>query len=140
AEDGIRDSSVTGVQTCALPICQQRILSGAVRNPGAGVPVALDIELLNETFSGQTVSLTFEQRVLGTRQGQAGITHIQKPFGLGIAVDSGGAVFTAAPDLPPPQKSEFHFDGDLHSVKESGLAPGSGPGKIRYLDDHAFGP
>src|SRR5260370_39667470 len=25
AEDGIRDSSVTGVQTCALPICNRRI-------------------------------------------------------------------------------------------------------------------
>src|SRR5260370_21123165 len=40
AEDGIRDSSVTGVQTCALPICrmkakelsemEQAILSGAL--------------------------------------------------------------------------------------------------------------
>src|SRR5437763_8342845 len=25
AEDGIRDTSVTGVQTCALPICRRRI-------------------------------------------------------------------------------------------------------------------
>src|SRR5260370_9745196 len=32
AEDGIRDSSVTGVQTCALPIYHQWIL-GAVGDP-----------------------------------------------------------------------------------------------------------
>src|SRR5687768_18146873 len=28
AEDGIRDVAVTGVQTCALPICQRRRQSG----------------------------------------------------------------------------------------------------------------
>src|SRR5437763_14588977 len=36
AEDGIRDTSVTGVQTCALPIClieAERSLQGA-RQPG----------------------------------------------------------------------------------------------------------
>src|SRR5260370_18771631 len=33
AEDGIRDSSVTGVQTCALPIYQHRLLRG---DGGAG--------------------------------------------------------------------------------------------------------
>src|SRR5260370_23212984 len=32
AEDGIRDSSVTGVQTCALPICwNPRVSSGAAK-------------------------------------------------------------------------------------------------------------
>ena len=30
AEDGIRDWSVTGVQTCALPICGQNIVAGEV--------------------------------------------------------------------------------------------------------------
>src|SRR5438093_7250412 len=30
AEDGIRDWSVTGVQTCALPICEVRDLDGEV--------------------------------------------------------------------------------------------------------------
>src|SRR5689334_25408160 len=36
AEDGIRDGTVTGVQTCALPILVVR----AVRGPGRGAPVA----------------------------------------------------------------------------------------------------
>src|SRR2546430_13638881 len=38
AEDGIRDLTVTGVQTCALPICQPVPADAAVRghHPGAG--------------------------------------------------------------------------------------------------------
>src|SRR5207237_8014285 len=35
AEDGIRDSSVTGVQTCALPICDLATLLGAVKRVSA---------------------------------------------------------------------------------------------------------
>src|SRR3712207_9141971 len=31
AEDGIRDIGVTGVQTCALPICPLRLTSGHVK-------------------------------------------------------------------------------------------------------------
>src|SRR5260370_40819477 len=33
AEDGIRDSSVTGVQTCALPICSQSASAEVRRSP-----------------------------------------------------------------------------------------------------------
>src|SRR5207302_2145083 len=48
AEDGIRDFHVTGVQTCALPICYREVSSGltpimqmlARRKPGANLPVA----------------------------------------------------------------------------------------------------
>src|SRR5437773_6226617 len=36
AEDGIRDRDVTGVQTCALPICRCR------RRPGGGVARPID--------------------------------------------------------------------------------------------------
>src|SRR4051795_9144433 len=32
AEDGIRDESVTGVQTCALPICDQIDAAGQVQD------------------------------------------------------------------------------------------------------------
>src|SRR2546430_11429828 len=40
AEDGIRDLTVTGVQTCALPICPTRTRrgrAGAGRPPGAAM-------------------------------------------------------------------------------------------------------
>ncbi|MFZ2875363.1 MAG: hypothetical protein WAZ94_12895 [Phycisphaerales bacterium] len=118
---------------------QQRILRGAVRNPGGAVPVQLDSETVNGTFSGISLSLTFVQDILSTRNGRAAIRDIQKPFGLGINVVSGGGVYnTFSP--PPATLSEFHFDGDLTSVKQSGLAPASGPGRMRYLDDPAFGP
>src|SRR5256885_6438891 len=34
AEDGIRDYKVTGVQTCALPICRDHVLERAALNAG----------------------------------------------------------------------------------------------------------
>src|SRR5690606_40880971 len=37
AEDGIRDFHVTGVQTCALPICEA-LVRAAVRHLGARTP------------------------------------------------------------------------------------------------------
>src|SRR5687767_15207847 len=40
AEDGIRDKLVTGVQTCALPICQRTI---ALSLPGHGRPRTVHI-------------------------------------------------------------------------------------------------
>src|SRR5256885_4475605 len=46
AEDGIRDYKVTGVQTCALPICRRERRFGGVAPPlrgqaGVAVPAAL---------------------------------------------------------------------------------------------------
>src|SRR5260370_9970941 len=44
AEDGIRDSSVTGVQTCALPICLHNAKHFALRlEPDAGNLRQLDV-------------------------------------------------------------------------------------------------
>src|SRR5215469_10464044 len=40
AEDGIRDLYVTGVQTCALPICCHRSLPGRRRGTGWSAPPA----------------------------------------------------------------------------------------------------
>src|SRR5258708_12349728 len=39
AEDGIRDDLVTGVQTCALPICQSGSAEGRRREPGCDLRV-----------------------------------------------------------------------------------------------------
>src|SRR6266478_5307418 len=63
AEDGIRDLTVTGVQTCALPICWRgrQLFDFTLRNTGAGNggardchgPRACDSVLLNQAlFSG----------------------------------------------------------------------------------------
>lgn len=117
---------------------QQRILYAAIRNPGAGVPVQLSREVLNGTFSGLTLSLTFTQNVLANRTGQSGVRNITKPFGLGLNLVSGGAQYqTWTP--PAAQTSEFHFDGDLMSVRETGLALSAGPGRMHYLDDPRHG-
>ncbi|MCC6677035.1 MAG: hypothetical protein IT436_07820 [Phycisphaerales bacterium] len=118
---------------------QQRILKGAMRHPPATHPVQLDYETVAGTFSGFDLNLTFVQNIRADHKGEASIRNIQKPFGLGLSVVSGGATYTTWTP-PAPVRSEWHFDGDLLSVKESGLAPASGPAKIRYLDDSRLGP
>ena len=62
AEDGIRDWSVTGVQTCALPIC---VLSG-VFSVVVGAPVEAGDSLLGAGEAGVSV-LVFrsEERRVG---------------------------------------------------------------------------
>src|SRR5437016_9652384 len=49
AEDGIRDWSVTGVQTCALPICLRK----EIYEPGD----SRDVNISIEKFLGQPTSL-----------------------------------------------------------------------------------
>ena len=52
AEDGIRDIGVTGVQTCALPICIQVVMVIAISNPIIqGVMLYLFEDLRNFLFS-----------------------------------------------------------------------------------------
>src|SRR5690606_40911891 len=59
AEDGIRDFHVTGVQTCALPICQQfapvhvrRQVCDGRHKPGANAGLQLCDELCEESCLG----------------------------------------------------------------------------------------
>ncbi len=118
---------------------QQRFLFGAVRNPAGTIPTTLDNESLSGTFSGLNLSFTFRQEVLADGRCRAGIYNISKPIFVGFDFISGGALIeTWTP--PAPVRSEFHFEGNLQSVRQSGSAPDSGPAKMRYLDDAAFGP
>ena len=117
----------------------QRVLFGAVRNPAGTLPTKLDTEVVGGSFGGFDISLTLEHQLLADGRARAAIRDIQRPFGVGLTVNSGGLVVnTWSP--PPAVKSEWHFDGDLQSVKQSALAPGSGPARLRYLDDAAFAP
>ena len=56
AEDGIRDTSVTGVQTCALPIYSETVKL-FVRDNGCGMSadeITIALEPLNQVDSGLT--------------------------------------------------------------------------------------
>src|SRR5256885_3480821 len=55
AEDGIRDYKVTGVQTCALPICLTFL--GHLLERGAQVPIAV--------MTGQTITPELADRLHG---------------------------------------------------------------------------
>src|SRR2546421_447880 len=60
AEDGIRDLIVTGVQTCALPICDQRALArreqvDALRPFPARRRVDLDLALERRVLIGEQI-------------------------------------------------------------------------------------
>src|SRR5262249_58988701 len=66
AEDGIRDWSVTGVQTCALPICQTPLkLSRALEDAGAPIigtsPDSIDIAEDRERFQALVKKLGLKQ-------------------------------------------------------------------------------
>src|SRR5437016_2520609 len=43
AEDGIRDWSVTGVQTCALPICKVQVIQNLTREKGVTLRIATPV-------------------------------------------------------------------------------------------------
>jgi hypothetical protein len=118
---------------------QYRVVNGAMRNPPGTRPCQVFFNSVGGTFSGLTINLTLDLDVLSTGVGQAAVRNITKPSGLGLSITTGGATITAWTP-PAPVHSEWHFDGDLQSVRESGLAGGSGPSKLRYLDDPAFGP
>lgn len=124
-----------------------RVVYGAMRNPPTPPPTPPPPPILTRvyyepvggTFSGLTLSLTLSIEILNDHTAQAAIRNITKPVGVGLNVVSGAAtISTWTP--PAPVRSEWHFDGNLLSVKETGLAPASGPSKLRYMDDPAFGP
>lgn len=118
---------------------QYRVVTGAMRNPSGTRPARVYFERVGGTFSGLTLSLTLALEIDSAGIAQAAVRNITKPVGVGLSITAGGAtISTWTP--PPPVVSEWHFQGDLLSVRENGLAPASGPSKLRYLDDAAFGP
>ncbi|HYE63261.1 MAG TPA: hypothetical protein VD997_14795 [Phycisphaerales bacterium] len=117
---------------------QYRTVFGAVRNPAGVAPTGVFQQTVAGTFSGLTISLKLVLDVQADRTARAAIRNITKPVLVGLNVTSGNATVTTFTP-PPPVHSEWHFEGNLLSVRENGLAPTSGPSKLRYLDDPAFG-
>jgi hypothetical protein len=119
---------------------QWRLTYGAVRNPGGTIPARCYSQSVGGTFAGLAINLTTQLEIAGNGIAQGSIRDIVKPAGFGVDVTSGGAFINTATSLPARVETEWHFDGDLLSVRENGEFPGSGPSKLRYLDDPSFGP
>src|SRR6266516_7176590 len=90
AEDGIRDRTVTGVQTCALPICPNRRHSH--RRPRAAAPAwrartAAGLGRRNRTWSHRAACTTKD-----ARPGRVG-------GGWWMLVEDGGGWWKRRPDV-----------------------------------------
>src|SRR5688572_16431268 len=73
AEDGIRDLTVTGVQTCALPI------SARTGSPNGSRPTLPTVQSPNEKrSSGRGSNSSIERRLLGTRDRSAATRSVRR--------------------------------------------------------------
>src|SRR5205085_4364583 len=100
AEDGIRDLTVTGVQTCALPICwgTGMITARNPRQPTQTVPNVDHVSYWVDNWDSDTVKAELEKR------------------GLTPRLDLGDA-------SSPPQYVSFHIkDPDGTDVQIAGVA------------------
>src|SRR5699024_11261725 len=101
AEDGIRDRSVTGVQTCALPISGQYRPSPVERRFGEALPVVLD-------GSGVLTQEEFGQFL------DRGTHGLRPPFHHGFT-PADDSVIGLHPAHQPPGWDQEGFDtGDFH--------------------------
>src|SRR5699024_6401860 len=104
AEDGIRDRNVTGVQTCALPICYLAHLNCPVTIPAlAAETLTTAVNTAVETWDQGTSACLIEQRLI---EWVAGLVDFDGPSGVrpdGVFTTGGSAsnlqgLFTARED------------------------------------------
>src|SRR5205823_12094090 len=94
AEDGIRDKLVTGVQTCALPICDELI-----RNPDIRF-TSLEITG-SETGSRLATQRELREMLLGLDFLRAHRVYVAHSQGRLYFTYAGGSVFSDPPPQPP---------------------------------------
>src|ERR1041385_4865785 len=85
AEDGIRDVAVTGVQTCALPICfleTQAVPAAVPPRPGAGRTWRPELHVLLRLASAAQ-SRSARNHALRFQSGSVGMT-LDRPGSVGI--------------------------------------------------------
>src|SRR2546430_5005845 len=84
AEDGIRDLTVTGVQTCALPICESVDLGCALRGGGAAV-AGSGSEDRGESYARVTFATVSHVRVVTSLPNAFSSSTVKTgPLGVGI--------------------------------------------------------
>src|SRR5208282_395323 len=76
AEDGIRDATVTGVQTCALPISAQRVRAAGFQSRGVvGENVAAGAVNADEVVRGWLASPEHCENLMDGRFSQMGVAY-----------------------------------------------------------------
>src|SRR5260370_19772263 len=97
AEDGIRDSSVTGVQTCALPIFKDITAECArvhtIGSSGGALPAAVRYEptvILLEVSSGQTVQSGAEHANRSAKAVHRDVSYVARRFHRAAVRSRGG--------------------------------------------------
>ena len=117
---------------------QSRLLRAYVRNDAGTLPCTIYAQTFSGTLGGLgQVTFRLTTRIDAAGIGYVEFSNVSFPFGgliVGQGVITSGTTTLAQWTPTPPVQTEWHFSGNLDAV------PGSGPAKMRYLDDPAFGP
>src|SRR5690606_41200789 len=92
AEDGIRDFHVTGVQTCALPICRGRLMPALPQPAGRAegcAPAVLDAALAAAGIAGPRSALTASADDAARAAAEIGFPVALKKIGRASCRESG---------------------------------------------------
>src|SRR5207245_8176699 len=76
--DGIRDATVTGVQTCALPILMDASPEGLQDVPGLGQVIAESIHAYFERPENRTLIAKLE--AVGVKMGEPAVPKVEGPL------------------------------------------------------------
>src|SRR3712207_2347523 len=100
AEDGIRDIGVTGVQTCALPICarNQRPLPHPAPCPGAGPHLTHGHLMIEVEIVGVRIELPSNQPLVLLRE-----MHGERHVPIWIGTPEASAIALAQQGVVPPR-------------------------------------
>ncbi len=110
-----------------------RLLNGFVRNQSGTVPATIYRQSFNDSLIGLSLAATFEVGVNAGGEGFLALTGVDLPILSGYMEITEGSATVATWDPPAPVFTEWHFDGSLSEVADSG------PSRLQYLDAAAFG-
>ncbi len=115
-----------------------RILTGYVRNPGGTLPTQLWTQRFADTISGINVGFDIRVRIDAGGVAYVEFLNIDLPTGVlgpltGTIVVTSGTCNVQVWNPTAANQTEWHFDANLDAVAASG------PSRLRYMDDPAFG-